>query len=50
MLIAVSDMFIATLPPKRWLNKLADTPPGEAASSISPTAYIGGTDSMWMMA
>ena len=38
VLMAVSEMFIATLPPKRWLNRLADTPPGEAASSISPTA------------
>ena len=39
VLMAVSEMFIATLPPNRWLNRLADTPPGEAASSIRPTAY-----------
>ncbi|MNT52655.1 hypothetical protein D3C72_1896890 [compost metagenome] len=45
VLMAVSEMFIATLPPNRWLNKLADTPPGDAASSISPTAYSGGTPS-----
>ena len=38
VLMAVSEMFIATLPPNKWLNRLADTPPGEAASSISPTA------------
>ena len=38
VLMAVSEMFIATLPPNRWLNRLADTPPGDAASSISPTA------------
>ena len=30
------------LPPNRWLNRLADTPPGEAASSIRPTASSGG--------
>jgi hypothetical protein len=28
VLMAVSEMFIATLPPKRWLNRLAEMPPG----------------------
>ena len=45
VLIAVSEIFIATLPPKRWLNRLADTPPGDAASSMRPIANKGGTDS-----
>ncbi|MNP22763.1 hypothetical protein D3C76_1154470 [compost metagenome] len=37
-LTAVSVMFNATSPWARWLNRLAVVPPGEAASSISPTA------------
>ncbi len=40
-LIAVSVMLSATSPRKRWLNRLAVVPPGEAASSITPTASSG---------
>ncbi len=49
VLIAVSEIFIATLPPNKWLNRLADTPPGDAASSSRPTAYTGGTASATIM-
>ena len=41
-LIAVSVMLSATCPPNRWLYRLAVVPPGEAASSIMPTASSGG--------
>lgn len=37
-LIAVKVMFNATSPPARWLNKFAVAPPGDATSSIMPTA------------
>jgi hypothetical protein len=42
VLTAVSETFIATLPPNRCENRLAEMPPGEAASSISPMANTGG--------
>ena len=38
---AVRVMFSATSPWARWLYRLALVPPGEAASSISPTASAG---------
>ena len=41
-LTAVSDTLRATSPRNRWLNRLALVPPGEAASSIMPTASSGG--------
>ncbi len=41
-LIAVSVMLSATSPRARWLKMLATAPPGEDASSISPTARMGG--------
>ena len=41
-LIAVRLMFSATSPRNRWLYRLAVVPPGEAASSIIPTASTGG--------
>lgn len=37
-LIAVSVMLSATSPPARWLKRFADVPPGDATSSIMPTA------------
>ncbi len=40
-LIAVSVMFSAMSPRNRWLYRLAVVPPGEAASSIIPTASTG---------
>ncbi len=40
-LIAVRLTLRATSPWKRWLNRLAVVPPGEAASSITPTARSG---------
>ena len=40
-LMAVTVMLRATSPRKMWLNRLADVPPGEAASSIMPTHRIG---------
>ncbi|AEG91128.1 Hypothetical protein Rta_00680 [Ramlibacter tataouinensis TTB310] len=43
VLMAVSEMFMATLPPNRCENRLADTPPGDAASSIKPMAYTGAS-------
>ena len=47
---AVSEMFIATLPPNRCENRLAEMPPGDAASSISPMANTGGSPKAVMMA
>ncbi|MNQ77395.1 hypothetical protein D3C85_922600 [compost metagenome] len=40
-LTAVKVTFRATSPWARWLYKLAVVPPGEAASSIKPTARAG---------
>ncbi len=42
-LIAVSVTFSATFPPNRWLNRLAVGPPGDAATTIRPTASSGGS-------
>ena len=39
---AVRVTLSATSPRKRWLNRFAVVPPGEAASSIIPTASSGG--------
>src|ERR1041384_2546113 len=39
---AVSVMLSATSPRNTWLNRFAVVPPGEAASSIMPTASSGG--------
>ena len=41
---AVSVMLRATSPRARWLNRFAVAPPGEAASSMSPTASSGGSE------
>ena len=41
-LTAVRVMFSATSPRKRWLNRFAVVPPGEAASSIIPMPRSGG--------
>jgi hypothetical protein len=41
LLTAVKVMFKATSPLKRWLYRFAVGPPGEAASSIKPTANSG---------
>ena len=41
-LTAVRVTLRATSPRNRWLNRFALVPPGDAASSISPTASSGG--------
>ena len=41
-LTAVSVTLSATSPRNRWLNRFALVPPGDAASSIIPTASSGG--------
>ena len=41
-LTAVSVTLSATSPWNRWLNRFAVVPPGDAASSIRPTASSGG--------
>jgi hypothetical protein len=46
----VSVMLRATSPCARWLKRLAVAPPGEAASSISPTASSGERPKLWAMA
>ncbi len=48
--MAVSVMFSATSPWARWLKMLAIAPPGEAASSMKPTASIGGRSNSWVIA
>ena len=40
-LIAVSVTLSATSPRNRWLNRFAVVPPGDAASSMTPTASSG---------
>ncbi|GAB3324410.1 hypothetical protein GCM10027451_48740 [Geodermatophilus aquaeductus] len=40
-LTAVRETLSATSPRKRWLNRFAVVPPGEAASSSMPTASTG---------
>jgi hypothetical protein len=44
-LIAVRVTLSATSPWKRWLNRLALVPPGEAASSSMPMPSSGGRSS-----
>ena len=44
LLMAVSVMFSATSPRARWLKMFAIAPPGEAASSIRPSAKTGGSE------
>ena len=44
-LIAVRVMFRATSPWKRWLNRFALVPPGEAASSSMPIPSSAGRSS-----
>jgi hypothetical protein len=44
VLSAVSEMFIATSPRNRCENRLAEMPPGEAASSMSPMAQVAGSE------
>ncbi len=43
LLMAVSVMLSATSPRAMWLNRLAVTPPGEAASSTRPSASSPGS-------
>ena len=42
VLMAVRVMLRATSPRKRWLNRLAVVPPGDAASSIMPMPSRAG--------